>query len=123
MRHFLYLLFLGFFFTWLATEISEYMPQFPPILTAGSWKILLVTTFVILLSLTPARRIPASHQLAMALIYLFVANMGARADIGNLAQQAVWFILGAYIWIFIHGGFCIFGARIFGKKKTETEDG
>jgi uncharacterized membrane protein len=113
MRHFLYLLFLGFFFTWLATELSAYMPQFPPILTAGSWKILLITTFGILLSLTPARRIPASHQLAMALIYLFVANMGARADIGNLAQQAVWFVLGSYIWIFIHGGFCVVGARIF----------
>jgi uncharacterized membrane protein len=39
--------------------------------------------------------------------------MGARADIGNLAEQAPWFIVGAYIWIFIHGTFCILGAKLF----------
>jgi len=113
MRHLLYLFFLGLFFTWLATGLSDYFPHVPPVLTASSWKILLITTFGILLSLTPARKIPGSHQLAMALIYLFVANMGARADIGNLAEQAPWFIVGSYIWIFIHGAFCILGARIF----------
>ena len=85
----------------------------PPVLTAGSWKILLVTTFGIILSTTKARNIPGSHQLAMALIYLFVANMGARANISNLADQVPWFIFGAYIWIFIHGAFCILGARLF----------
>jgi uncharacterized membrane protein len=113
MRHLLYLFFLGLFFTWLATKLSGYFPQVPPVLTAGSWKILLITTFGIILSLTKARTIPGSHQLAMALIYLFVANMGARADIGNLAEQAPWFIVGAYIWIFIHGTFCILGAKLF----------
>jgi uncharacterized membrane protein len=113
MRHLLYLFFLGLFFAWLAGKIAVYLPQVPPILTQSSWKILLITTFGILLSMTPAKRIPGSHQLAMALVYLFVANMGARANISGLAEQAPWFLIGAYIWIFIHGGFCIFGAWIF----------
>ncbi len=113
MRHFLYLLFFGLFFAWLAGKLAGYMPTIPPVLSASSWKILLVTTFGIGLSMTKARNIPGSHQLAMALIYLFVANMGARANISNLADQAPWFIFGAYIWIFIHGAFCILGARIF----------
>jgi uncharacterized membrane protein len=113
MRHLLYLLFFGFFFAWLSGKIAGFLPTLPPVLTAGSWKILLVTTFGILLSMTKARNIPGSHQLAMALIYLFVANMGAKANIDNLADQAPWFVLGAYIWIFIHGAFCILGARLF----------
>jgi len=113
MRHLLYLFFFGLFFAWLAGKLAGYLPAVPPVLTAGTWKILLVTTFGIILSMTKARNIPGSHQLAMALIYLFVANMGARADINNLAGQAPWFILGAYIWIFIHGAFCILGARLF----------
>lgn len=113
MRHLLYLFFFGLFFAWLAGKLAGYLPTIPPVLTASSWKILLVTTFGIGLSMTKARNIPGSHQLAMALIYLFVANMGARANISNLADQAGWFILGAYIWIFIHGAFCILGARLF----------
>jgi uncharacterized membrane protein len=113
MRHLLYLFFVGLFFAWLAGKISVYLPQLPPVLTASSWKILLITTFGIMLSMTPAKKIPGSHQLAMALVYLFVANMGARANISGLAEQAPWFLIGAYVWIFIHGGFCILGARIF----------
>jgi len=113
MRHLLYLIFFGLFFAWLAGKIAGYMPLVPPVLTASSWKILLITTFGILLSMTKARNIPGSHPLAMALIYLFVANMGARADVSGLAEQAPWFLVGAYIWIFIHGAFCILGARLF----------
>lgn len=113
MRHLLYLLFLGLLNAWVSTLISEFLPEVPPLLTSGTWKILLITTFGIFLSFTPAKKIPGNHALAMALVYLFVANMGARAEIGGLAQQAVWFVMGAFVWIFIHGSFCILGARIF----------
>ncbi len=112
MRHFLYLLLLGFLCTWIAQYLSGHLPEFKPVLTASSWKILLITTMGLLLSLTPARNIPASHELAMALVYIFVANMGAKADISGLSASAGWFILGCYIWIAVHGAFCVFGAYI-----------
>jgi len=112
MRHFLYLLFLGFVCTCAAAFISSKLPEFQPVLTASSWKILLITTMGILLSLTPARHIPASHELAMALVYIFVANMGARADVSGLTASAGWFILGCYIWITFHGAFCLLGAYL-----------
>jgi len=44
MRHFLYLLVLAFACTWTAEIISAKMPEFQPILTASTWKILLITT-------------------------------------------------------------------------------
>lgn len=112
MRHFLYLLFLGFVCTCAAEFISSKLPEFQPVLTVSSWKILLITTMGILLSLTPAKHIPASHELAMALVYIFVANMGARADVSGLTASAGWFILGCYIWIAIHGAFCLLGAYL-----------
>jgi uncharacterized membrane protein len=113
MRHLLYLLFLGLAATFIADAVSRIMPELPPVLTAGSWKILLVTTLGLLLSATPARKIPGSHELAMALVYLFVANMGARANLSGLKEQALWFVLGAYVWIALHGFFCVLGARLF----------
>ena len=115
MRHFLYLLLLGFACTWAAEALSVKLPEYPendPFLTASSWKILLITTMGLLLSLTPARRIPASHELAMALVYIFVANMGAKADASGLTGSAVWFLVACYIWIAIHGIFCLLGAYL-----------
>ncbi len=113
MRHYLYLLFMGLTVTLLAKWLSQHMPVFPPVLTTNSWMILWVTTLGLLLSLTPARKTPGSHEIAIALIYLFVANMGARADLSGLKDQAPWFIVGAYIWISIHGALCVLGARLF----------
>jgi uncharacterized membrane protein len=112
MRHFLYLLVLGFLCTWAAQVLSAKLPELGPILTASTWKILLITTMGLLLSLTPASRIPASHELAMALVYIFVANMGAKADVSGLAGTAGWFILACYVWIAIHGAFCLLGAYL-----------
>lgn len=113
MRHLLYLIFLGLVCAWVADNISRHLPEYQPILGASSWKILVITTLGLLLSVSPARNIPGSHAVAMALIYLFVANMGARANVQELVGQAPWFLLGAYIWIFIHGFFCVLGAKIF----------
>jgi len=112
MRHLLYLLFLGLFVPCLARMLVVYLPEAKPVLTAGSWEILLLTTFGILLSMTPAKKIPGSGELAVALVYLFVAQMGARAEITGLARQALWFLLGGYIWIAVHGACCVLGARV-----------
>jgi uncharacterized membrane protein len=111
-KHFLYLLLLGFVCTWVAEILSGVLPELKPILTASTWKILLITTMGLMLSLTPARHIPASHELAMALVYIFIANMGARADISGLTASAGWFLLGCYIWITVHGAFCVLGAYL-----------
>lgn len=111
--HLLYLLFLGFGATLAAGHVAHLLPQAAPVLTTGTWKILLVTTFGLLLSATPAKRIPGSQELAMALIYLFVANMGARANLSGLREQVIWFLLAAYLWVALHGAACVLGARLF----------
>jgi len=112
MRHFLYLLLIGFICTWAGEIISGKLPEIKPVLTVSTWKVLLITTMGLLLSLTPARHIPASHELAMALVYIFVANMGAKADVSGLTGSAGWFLLACYIWIAVHGLFCLFGAYL-----------
>ena len=38
--------------------------------------------------------------------------MGARASISGLASAPA-FVAGAFIWIAIHGAFCLLGAKIF----------
>ncbi|MCK4413459.1 MAG: DUF819 family protein [Candidatus Eisenbacteria sp.] len=112
MHHVVYLVLVGLLVAGASAVLAPLLPEAPPVLSTATWKILLVTTFGILLSLTPARRIPGSHAVAMAIVYVFVASMGAKADLAGLAR-APWFIAGAYVWIAIHGAFCLLGARIF----------
>ena len=112
MRHLLYLTAIGFGGAYLAGLVAQSIPALPPVLTHGTYKILLVTTFGLLLSLTPAKKIPGSHELAMALVYLFVARMGAKTVVSGLGGEALPFVLGAYMWIFIHGIFILIAARL-----------
>ncbi|MFH1007026.1 MAG: DUF819 family protein [Candidatus Latescibacterota bacterium] len=113
MRHLLYLTAIGFGGAYLAGLLARIFPAFPPVLTEGTVKILLVTTFGLALSFTRARKIPGSHELAMALVYLFVARMGAKTVVSGLAGEALPFVLGAYLWICIHGAFILLAARLF----------
>ena len=112
MFHVLYLVAIGLGATWIAGILAPLLPAFPPILGPSTYRILLGTTFGLLLSFTPAKRIPGSHAVAMALVYVFVARMGASASLAGLAQAPA-FLLGAFIWILIHGLFCVGGAWIF----------
>jgi uncharacterized membrane protein len=112
MRHLLYLFAIGLGVTWAADGVSSIIPELPPVFSAGTYKILIVTTIGLMLSFSPARRIPGSHDLAMALVYLFVARMGAKATVEGLAGQAVPFVAGCFIWIFIHGTFIVLAAKL-----------
>lgn len=108
----LYLGVLALAVTWASGQLAPLLPEVGQVLSTSTWRILLVTTLGIALSFTPAKRIPSSHNLAMALVYVFVARMGASASLEGLTQAPA-FLLGAAIWILIHGAFCLFGAWVF----------
>jgi uncharacterized membrane protein len=111
MRHVLYLVTLAMGVTFVASLLATYLTPVPPVLTETTYKILIVTVLALALSFTGARKIPSSHEIAMALVYLFVARMGAKTALTGL-EHAVPFVAGAYIWIFIHGGFILLAARL-----------
>lgn len=124
MRHVVYLGFLGFVVTWISVAggslLAEWLQaSIPPdvlhkfpVVNATSITVILVTTLAIALSYTPAHRIPGSQPVAMAVVYLFVSVMGARASVSGFGQ-AIPFVAGAFVWILIHGFFCLWGARLF----------
>jgi len=118
MVHFLYLALAAIGVTWVAEMLAPAVhavqldllpPSLREVFSESTWEVLLVTTMGIGLSFTPLKKLPSSHNLAMALAYVFVARMGASASLAGLSQ-APWFLLGATIWILIHGAFCLFGA-------------
>ncbi len=106
--------------TWFATAVSPAISgwiasasdSLAPVFSVGTTRILLVTTIALVLSVTPVSRLPNSTALGTAIVYVFVAGMGARASLSGLAQAPA-FVAGAFIWIAIHGMFCLAGAWMF----------
>jgi len=96
----------------IANWIAESAPGIAGIFSETTTRILLITTLALLLSTTPVSQLPSSTAIGTALVYVFVAGMGARAEVAGLADAPV-FVLGAFIWIFIHGLFMLAGAWIF----------
>lgn len=96
----------------IAAWVAELSPGAAGIFSETTTRILLVTTIALALSTTRVSELPNSTALGTALVYMFVAGMGARAEISGLGDAPA-FVLGAFIWIFIHGLFMLAGAWIF----------
>jgi len=99
---------------WLAARLPELALGGQVVVSESTWVILLVTTIALGLSTTPARALPGAQPIAMAIIYVFVASVGARANVADAdLGQVGWFVVAAYLWIFIHGAFVLAGAKLF----------
>jgi len=120
MRDYIYLGAIAIGVTWIAAALASVLfewtmniaPGLKVVLSESTWRILLITTIALTLSATPISRLPNATAMGTALIYIFVAGMGARATIEGFGQAPA-FLLGAFIWIFIHGAFCLAGAKLF----------
>jgi uncharacterized membrane protein len=120
MRDYIFLGAVAIGVTWVAAALAplifdqmmEIAPGLQVVLSESTWRILLITTIALSLSATPVSRLPNATAMGTALIYVFVAGMGARATIEGFGQAPA-FLLGAFIWIFIHGAFCLAAARLF----------
>ena len=95
----------------LSRTIAPYLPEVGPVLTTGTWRTLLLSTFAIALSFTPIRKLPLSRELGTTIIYLFLAGMGARASLTGLGEAPVMLAAGA-LWVCIHGAMAVLGARL-----------
>lgn len=120
MRDYIYLAAVAIGVTWISTALAsviftamaERAPDLQTVLSESTWRILLITTISLTLSVTPIARLPNATALGTAMIYVFVAGMGARATVEGFGQAPA-FLLGAFIWIIIHGAFCLAGAKLF----------
>lgn len=91
--------------------LAPLLPELGPVLTTGTWRTLILSTLALALSFTSARRLPLSREAGTALIYVFLAGMGARASLSGLAEAPVMLAAGA-LWVCIHGACAVLGARL-----------
>lgn len=102
----------GFAAILTANMLAKVLPPIEPVLTEKTWAMLLVTTFGILLSATPLKKVPGSEPLAMTFVYISMTMIGASADLRNLAGVQ-FFLLAGVLCILVHFLFIIIGAKLF----------
>ena len=107
----LYLIAITAAIVWVSARVADMLPTIEPVLSHSTWRTLVITTLALAVSFTPARDIPGSRAAGLALVYLFLAGMGARASLGGLTEAPV-FLAACFLWIAIHGAFLLVAARL-----------
>jgi uncharacterized membrane protein len=108
---FVYLIAIAFLVLWFGTFLSNILPEIKPVLSQGTWLILIITTITLILSTTPLQKIPGTRSVATGIIYIFVASMGAKAQLTNIAQAPMFLAMGGLATL-IHGAFVVFAVKI-----------
>ena len=112
---------LAFGGTWLSHAGGEWLVRLPslaavePYLNGFAWKVILATTFGVLLSFTPARGLEraGASTVGGVMIYLLVTCIGAGADFGRLWHgEAGYYLALGVTWMAIHGMVMLGVARL-----------
>jgi uncharacterized membrane protein len=83
--------------------LSVYLPTGKDVISPYAWTIILVSTFAILLSVTPISRIgnTGADKFGKWILYFVLTSIGARASLNNASQVGI-LILAGVVVIFIH---------------------
>ena len=99
---------LGFGGAIISMKLGEYLAEIVQIkeLGATTWKFILVTTFALILSLTPARKLDGAgaSKIGSLFLYLLVASIGAHANFAKMfaTDGAQWLLAIGAVWMLIH---------------------
>lgn len=82
---------------------AAWVGVFREIISAKTWKFILVTTFGIVLSFTAVRNLEGAgaSKIGSVMLYLLVACIGAGADF-NLIKDAPGLVVVGFVWMAIH---------------------
>ncbi len=110
-----FLVFIGlaFVFSYLSFYLATLLPPLGTFIDQSTWRVILITTFGVLLSLTKFRNYEGAgvSKIGSLALYLLITTIGAQADLRGLFQYPV-FILVGITWILIHGLILFVTAKI-----------
>ena len=89
--------------TWIATALAAKLPDIGTVINGFTWVVVLVTTFGLLASFTPLRRLEGAgaSRIGSVFLYLLVTTIGAKAEFARV-KDAPWLLVIGLVWITIH---------------------
>ena len=67
---------------------------------AATWTVLMVTVLGVGLALTPFGKLKGTEEISNVLLYIVVALIASRADLGSIGNAHVWLLTGLIILVF-----------------------
>lgn len=83
----------------LSKEVGSLLNTVIPFFDAATWTVLIVTVIGVLLAMTPVGKIKGTEELSNVLLYVIIALIASRADLGAMANAHMWLFAGIIILI------------------------
>ena len=96
----------------IAQYFGEIINSVAPIFDKSTWTVLIVTVIGIILAMTRFGAIKGTEELSNVLLYIVIALIASRADLGSVGNAPVW-LLGGFIILFVHVIIMVVLAKIF----------
>jgi len=99
----------------LVSSFSQYISEFLPItsfVTTTTWIVIISTLLGIIFAMTPIAKISGSSEIANIMLYLLVALIVSRANLGELTQAPLYIIAG-FVILLIHLILMLIFAKLF----------
>lgn len=81
----------------LSKEIGALLNNAIPFFDTATWTVLIVTVVGVLLAMTPVGKIKGTEELSNVLLYVIIALIASRADLGAMSNAHVWLLAGVII--------------------------
>lgn len=91
----------------LGSAINSYIPFFDK----ATWTVLIVTVLGVVLALTPFGKIKGTEEISNVLLYVVIALIASRADLGSIGNAPAWLFTGLII-LLIHIAIMILLAKL-----------
>jgi uncharacterized membrane protein len=95
----------GFVGSYVSYEIANHLPEIGDMISASTWKYIIVTAVGVALSYTPARNLEGAgaSKIGSVMIYLLVACIGAGADFTRMLHgENAWLLVAGFVWLAVH---------------------
>jgi len=83
----------------LSKEVGTLLNNAIPFFDAATWTVLIVTVLGVLLAMTPAGKMKGTEELSNVLLYVIIALIASRADLGAMANAHIWLLAGVIILV------------------------
>lgn len=93
-------------------KIGEYIAGYATFFDKATWTVLIVTLLGVLLAMTPFGKLKGTEEISNVLLYIVIALIASRADLGSIGNAPVW-LLSGFIILVIHVAIMLILAKIF----------
>ncbi|MEM1126995.1 MAG: DUF819 family protein [Bacteroidota bacterium] len=99
----------------ISVQVGRALPSLgdPTIISGTTWAVLFAVTVGLAVSFTPVRKLErvGGSQVGFLALYLLLTSIGAKADLAAVLDAPA-FLLAGVIWISIHIGLLLLGAKL-----------